>query len=72
MIVEEVVKKLQSLTPDQQRKVMELVDDLASQQPAVIRRSLKGSMSDLGVDLNEGDFRQIRTEMWRSFPRDAA
>jgi len=34
------------------------------------RKPLKGMLSGLGIDVTEGDIRELRAEMWKNFPRD--
>jgi putative lipoic acid-binding regulatory protein len=66
-----VIQKILSLTPDQQREVMEFVETLQKEsskpQP---RRSLMGLFSDLDVHITEDDIEQARREMWGNFPRE--
>jgi uncharacterized protein with von Willebrand factor type A (vWA) domain len=71
-VAESVVEKLQSLTPEQQREVAELVDALAAKTNATKtpRRSLMGLFSDLNVHITEGDIAEARREMWGNFPRE--
>ena len=71
-VAESVIEKIQSLTPDQQREVMNLIDDLAkanTNKPH--RRSLMGMFSDLNVHITEDDIAEARREMWGKFPREA-
>ena len=72
MISEEVVNKLRALPLEQQQKVMELVNELTARSLGTPRKSLKGAMSDLRVDLTEEDFDEVRTQVWTGFPRDVA
>ena len=71
-VAESVVEKLQSLTPEQQREVAELVDALAAKTNATKtpRRSLLGLCADLGIKITEEDIAEARKEMWGNFPRD--
>lgn len=66
-----VIQKILSLTPDQQREVMEFVESLqkgpSESQP---RRSLMGIFSDLNVHITEEDIAEARREMWGNFPRE--
>jgi len=71
-VAESVVEKIQSLTPDQQREVMNLIDALAKANTNNHhRRSLMGMFSDLNVHITEDDIAQARREMWGKFPREA-
>jgi uncharacterized protein with von Willebrand factor type A (vWA) domain len=71
-VAESVVEKLQTLTPEQQREVAELVDALAAKSNATKtpRRSLLGLCADLGIKITEEDIADARNEMWGNFPRD--
>ncbi|HVS80917.1 MAG TPA: hypothetical protein VHE60_04220 [Pyrinomonadaceae bacterium] len=75
-VAESVVEKLQSLTPEQQREVVELVDALAKTNATKTnatkspRRSLMGLFSDLNVHITEEDIEEARREMWGNFPRE--
>ena len=66
-----VIQKILSLTPDQQREVMEFVETLekGSSKPHP-RRSLMGLFSDLNIHITEEDIAEARREMWGNFPRE--
>jgi hypothetical protein len=66
-----VIQKILSLTPDQQREVMEFVESLPkeSSEPRR-RRSLMGLFSDLDIHISEEDIAEARREMWSNFPRE--
>jgi hypothetical protein len=65
-----VIQKILSLTPDQQREVMEFVEPLQKGFPEPHpRRSLMGLFSDLNVHITENDIAEARREMWGNFPR---
>jgi hypothetical protein len=70
-VAESFIKKVESLTPEQQEEVMELVNQLASaneiKRP---RRSLMGMFSDLNIHITEEDIAEARKEMWGNFPRE--
>jgi hypothetical protein len=71
-VAESVIEKIQSLTPDQQREVMNLVDELAkSNTNKHRRRSLMGAFSHLNIHITEDDIADARREMWGKFPREA-
>jgi predicted DNA-binding antitoxin AbrB/MazE fold protein len=38
--------------------------------PRKSRRQLKGILSGMDIQVNEQDIRNLRSEMWKSFPRD--
>ena len=66
-----VIQKILSLSPDQQREVMEFVESLqkGSADPQR-RRSVMGLFSDLNVQITEEDIAEARREMWGNFPRE--
>jgi len=71
-VAESVLQKIQSLTPDQQRKVMNLVDELAKANTNKHHgRSLMGVFSHLNIHITEDDIAEARREMWGKFPREA-
>lgn len=71
-VAESVTEKIQSLTPDQQREVMSLIDALAeSNTNQHHRRSLMGMFSDLNIHITEDDIAEAKREMWGKFPREA-
>lgn len=67
-----VIDKILSLTPDQQREVMDFLESLpkGASNPHP-RRSLMGLFSDLNIHITEEDIAQARREMWGNFPREA-
>jgi hypothetical protein len=70
-VAESVIEKMRSLTPDQQREVLELVDALAKTHTTKTpRRSLLGLCADLGIEITEEDIEEARKEMWGNFPRE--
>jgi hypothetical protein len=69
---ESVIEKIQSLTPDQQREVINLIDALSnSNTNKHHRRSLMGMFSHLNIHITEDDMAEARREMWGKFPREA-
>lgn len=66
-----VIQKILSLSPNQQREVMEFVESLqkGSAEPQH-RRSVMGLFSDLNVHITEEDIAEARREMWGNFPRE--
>jgi len=70
-IEQSVIQKILSLTPDQQREVMEFVESLQKGSPEPSpRRSLMGLFADLNVHITEDDIAEARREMWGNFPRE--
>lgn len=74
--IEEILNRLESLTPDEQRAVLDYTERLlashhdedAGERPP--RRNLKGALSPLDVHLTEEDVREMRREIWANFRRD--
>lgn len=65
-----VIEKILSLTPEQQREVMDFVESLKkSPTQSSARRSLMGMFSHLKVNVSEEDIAEARREMWGNFPR---
>ncbi len=65
------MERLESLTPEQQQKVLEflqLLEESAAHKAP--RRSSRGLFADLGVTISEEDIDEARREMWGNFPRD--
>jgi hypothetical protein len=70
-VSESIIKKIESLTPEQQREVENLVDSLAqSSLNGKPRRSLLGLCADLGIQITEEHIAEARKEMWGNFPRE--
>ena len=66
-----VIEKILSLTPEQQREVMDFVESLKkSPTQGSARRSLMGMFSHLNVHVSEEDIAEARREMWSNFPRE--
>jgi hypothetical protein len=70
-IKEALVEKVQLLPVEKQQEVLDFVDFLLQKnlQPQS-RRSLKGLLSHLNLDITAEDFTEARREMWKDFPRD--
>jgi hypothetical protein len=66
-----VLEKLRTLSPDQQREVLEFVESLqppsSAQKPV---RNIRGLWAGLGIHISEDDIAESRREMWGNFPRD--
>lgn len=69
-VSESIIKKIEALTPEQQRKVENLVDSLTQSSPKKPRKSLMGLCEDLGIHITEEDIAEARKEMWGNFPRE--
>lgn len=66
-----VIEKILSLTPEQQRDVLEYVEQMLQSGSAnPPRRSMLGIWADLGVKISEEDIAEARREMWGNFPRE--
>jgi hypothetical protein len=65
-----ILRNLQLLSPEDQKKVAEYVETLAAATP---RRSLKnpeGMFTHHAVDMPLEMFQEARREMWANFPRE--
>jgi hypothetical protein len=65
-----ILRNLQLLSPEDQKKVAEFVETLAAATP---RRQLKdpmGMFAHHAVDMPLEMFQDARREMWENFPRD--
>lgn len=70
-IAESIIKKIESLTPAQQREVERVIEQLANgTEPKQPRRSLMGLFDDLNIRITEEDIAEARREMWGNFPRE--
>lgn len=70
-VSESIIKKLESLTPEQQQEVERVVETLAdSNKRNRPRRSLMGLFADLNIHITEEDIAEARREMWGNFPRE--
>lgn len=65
-----VIDRILSLTPEQQRKVVEFVESLEKRKTPRARRSLMGMFSHLNIHVSEEDLAKARREMWGNFPRE--
>jgi hypothetical protein len=67
---ETIIDAIRSLSPDQQREVLQHVNRLreehAQKKPL---KSIKGLWSDLQVSVTAEDIDELRREMWKNFPR---
>ena len=72
MTSEEVLLQTFKILPTNRKQ--ELLDyaKTLEQKEAVKRprRSLKGALADLHIDLTEKDLREARNEMWRGYTQD--
>ncbi len=72
MTSEEVLLQIFKILPTNRRQ--ELLDFAKTlEQKEVVkspRRSLKGALADLQINLTEEDLREARNEMWRGYTQD--
>jgi hypothetical protein len=68
MYEKEIVEEVRELAPDQQKEVLDFRAFLHQRSKRPPRRSIEGALSHLNVRLTEGDFREVRREMWKNFP----
>ena len=66
-IATQVILKLQTLPEDQQRQVLEFIEQLPSRPPPA-RTPLYGLFK--GFDTTEEEIAEARREMWGKFPRE--
>lgn len=70
-IEKSVIERLESLTPEQQARVLDFLNSLeGAPLRKGPRRSMRGLFADLGVTISEEDIDEARREMWGNFPRD--
>jgi hypothetical protein len=67
---QDVIAKLQGLSPEDLEKVLHFVETLAPTSPPPQRRSLRGRFAHLGVHISADDIDEARKEAWGNFPRD--
>jgi Protein of unknown function (DUF2281) len=69
-VEEQVLEKLRELPPQRQREVLAFVSHLREKAQKQTRKSLQGLWADLNVNVSDADIREVRREMWGSFPRE--
>lgn len=67
---ERIAEKARDLPPDKQRKVLEVIESLQTDQAKRLQDPA-GLLADLGIDLEAEDLTEARKELWRGFPREA-
>jgi hypothetical protein len=69
---EAILETLKDLDPARQQEILDYARRLRieSNGPKKPRKSLAGAWADLGTNLSEEDIREVRSEMWKGFPRD--
>jgi Protein of unknown function (DUF2281) len=66
-----LVKKLQTLSYDKQRELLDFAEFLEQKPlPKRPRRSFMGALSHLNIPCSTEDIAEARREMWGNFPRD--
>ena len=67
MTVEDaVLEKIKKLSVEKKQEVLDFAEFLIQRdKPRKPRRSLKGALADLGVNITTADVREARQEMWR-------
>ena len=68
--VDQVIDKLNALTPEQQEQVLELVEFLAHQRPNGWRKDPFGLLGHLNLDISAEDIDSVRREVWGNSPRE--
>lgn len=70
-IEKSVIERLESLTPEQQHKLLVFLNSLEdTDRTKAPRRSLRGLFADLGASISKEDIEEERREMWGNFPGD--
>jgi len=69
-LAQQILERLQSLPPDQQKEVLHFADSLRSRAASGPRRKLRGLWADLGASISEEDVAEARRELWKDFPRE--
>jgi hypothetical protein len=68
---QQVIAKLQGLSPEDLQKVLQFVETLSpSMSAAPERKSLRGLFAHRGIDITAEDIAEARKEAWANFPRD--
>lgn len=70
MYEERIVEEVRELPPERQREVWDFAAFLRRRSGPPRRVSIEGALSHLNVQLTEEDFREVRREVWKNFPRD--
>ncbi len=70
-----LLERWRTLSPTQQQQLLSIAEQFAivdhEVPPSPVRRrSLQGLWSNIGIDITEQDLREVRREMWSSFPRE--
>ncbi|HEX8287644.1 MAG TPA: DUF2281 domain-containing protein [Pyrinomonadaceae bacterium] len=68
---ETLLEQIKVLPPDLKREVEHFVEFLQTKvKTDKPRRSLKGALADLNINITDEDIRQARNEMWRGYTED--
>jgi hypothetical protein len=68
---EDIIAKLQRLSPEDLQKVLEFVETLSPPAMPILQRgSLRGLFAHRGIDITAEDISAARKEAWANFPRD--
>ena len=67
---QDVIAKLQGLSPEDLEKVLHFLETLAPASPPPQRRSLRGRFAHLDVHISAQEIDEARKEAWAHFPRD--
>jgi hypothetical protein len=71
-IEEAILEKVRKLPPEKQEELLKFADALETPAQPKSLRSPEGLRADLAIDISEEDIAEVRREMWKNFPRDAA
>ena len=72
MTVEEVLlEKVKVLPIHRKQEVLDFAEFLEQKEALKRpRRSMKGALADLHINITEADIREARNEMWRGYTQD--
>jgi hypothetical protein len=80
-ITEQIIEKVQALSPDDQKKILDIIAALPSVQdkkptreenngsPTRSRKTLLGRFAHRGIHITAEEINEARREMWSNFPR---
>ena len=64
-----IIEKIKLLSFEKQREVFNFIKSIENKKLQK-NNNLKGIWSDLNIDIDESEIKEIRKEMWKNFPRD--
>ncbi len=70
---EALLEAIREVAPDKAQEILDRAGQIEAkplERPRKPLPDLYGICADLPLDLSEEDFRALRKEMWKNFPRD--